>query len=71
MAIKTVNELRQELNEMCEKTNTRISGMEYLIKYYRESLGWAEEDAIKYAINLFKNGTIQQIKLIGKDGEVL
>ena len=61
----------QELKEMCEKTDTRISGMEYLIKFYMESLHWTEGEAITYAIGLFKDGTIQQIKLIGKDGEVL
>lgn len=64
-------ELKQELKEMCEKTDTRISGMEYLIKFYMESLHWTEGEAITYAIDLFKNGTIQQIRLIGKDGEVL
>ena len=68
---KTVEELRQELKEMCKKTNTRITGMEYLIKYYMESLHWTEIESITYAIGLFKNGTIQQIKFIGKDGEVL
>ena len=42
MAVKTVEELKQELKEMCEKTDTRISGMEYLIKYYMETLHWTE-----------------------------
>ena len=40
----------------------------------REALdrfGMSEEEAIQYAIGLFHNGTIQQIKLIGKDGEEL
>jgi len=68
---KTVNELRQELKETCEKTNTRLSGMEFLVKYYMESLHWREVDAIEYALGLFKNGTITQIKLIGKDGKEL
>ncbi len=71
MAVKTVEELKRELKEMCEKTDTRISGMEYLIKYYMEILHWTEIESITYAIGLFKNGTIQQIKFIGKDGEVL
>lgn len=71
MAVKTVEALKRELKEMCEKTDTRISGMEYLIKYYMESLHWTEIESITYAIGLFKNGTIQQIKFIGKDGEVL
>lgn len=69
MAEKTVNELRAELKEICEKTNTRLSGMEFLVDYYIKSLEWSEERALEYAIGLFHNGTITQIKLIGKDGE--
>lgn len=65
---KTKEELWQELYNICDKTNTRKSGMEYLVKYYI-SLGWSEEKAIEYAIKLFHNGTIQQIKLLNKDGE--
>lgn len=68
---KTINELKAELKEICEKTNTRISGMEYLIKYYMDSLHWTEEKAYEYAIELFHNGTIQEIKIIGKDGTEL
>lgn len=70
MAEKTVAELWQELKDTCEKTNTRLSGMEYLVKnYYMKSLGWDEEKALEYAISLFHNGTIQEIKLLGKDDE--
>ena len=69
MKIKTVKELRQELKEMCERTNTSLSGIEYLIKYYMESLNWTEIEAINYAIDLFKNGTIEQINFIGKNGK--
>lgn len=61
--------LRNELYEICDKTNTSSTGIEHLIKYYIESLGWTEEKAIEYAIGLFHNGTIEQIKLFGKDGE--
>jgi len=71
MAEKTVEELRAELKEICEKTNTRLSGMEFLVDYYKKSLGWTEKQAIEYAIGLFHNGTITQIKLIGKDGTEL
>ncbi len=66
---KTVNELKTELKEICEKTNTKLSGMEFLVDYYIKSLGWTEARALEYAIELFHNGTITQIKLIGKDGE--
>lgn len=64
-------ELRELLYKICDETNTRKSGMDYLVNYYINSLGWTEEEAIKYAIELFKNGTIQQIKFFGEDGEEL
>ena len=64
-----VEELRKELYELCDKTQTSRSGMDNLIKYYIDSLGWSEEESIKYAIKLFHNGTIEQIKFFGKDGE--
>ena len=41
--------LRNELYEICDKTNTSRTGIEHLIKYYIESLGWTEEKAIEYA----------------------
>lgn len=66
---KTVNKLKTELKEICEKTDTRLSGMEFLVDYYVKSLGWTEARALEYAIGLFHNGTIAQIKLIGKDGK--
>lgn len=66
-----IEELRNKLNELCEKTDTRKSGIDYLVNYYIESLGWNEEEAIQYAIDLFHNGTISQIKLFGKDGNEL
>ena len=68
---KTIEELRTELKETCEKTNTRYSGMEYLIKYYMESLHLTEKESIEYALKLFHDGTIEQIKFIGKDGKEL
>lgn len=67
--METLKELRQELKEMCERTKTSLSGIEHLIKYYIDSHRWAEIEAIKYTIDLFKNGTIKQIKIIGKDGK--
>lgn len=69
--MKNVEELRQKLKEICEETNTRLSGMEHLVNYYVNSLNWSEEQAIEYAIGLFHNGTIRKIKLLGKDGEEL
>lgn len=66
-----MNEFRKKLYEMCDKTNTRKSGIDFLVNYYIESLHWSEEEACKYALRLFKSGTIQNIKLIGKDGQEL
>ena len=56
---------------MCDKTNTSRTGMDHLVNYYIKSLGWSEEEACKYALSLFHDGTITQIKLIGKDGKEL
>ncbi len=69
MSNKKVEELRTELKETCEKHNTRLSGMEYLVNYYIKSLNWTEKEALQYAVDLFKNGTIEQIKFIGNDGK--
>lgn len=71
MAENKAEELRKELQRICQETNTRLSGMEFLVNYYIKDLGWSEEKALQYAIDLFHNGTITQIKLIGKDGEEL
>ena len=64
-------EVRKQLYEMCDKTNTSRSGMDHLVTYYIKSLGWSEEEACKYALSLFHDGTITQIKLIGKNGKEL
>ena len=63
--------LRIQLSNLCKETQTSESGINYLINYYIENLKWSEEKALEYAISLFHNGTIQQIKLIGKDGKEL
>ena len=64
-------EVRTPLFEMCEKSDTSLSGMNYLVDYYVDSLGWSEKEAVNYAIGLFHNGTIREIKLFGKDGKQL
>lgn len=71
MSNKKVEELRTELKDACEKYETRYSGMEYLVNYYINSLNWTEKEALEYALKLFHDGTITQIKLIGKDGNEL
>ena len=47
-------EARMKLYEMCDKTNTSRSGMDYLVNYYIKSLGWSEEEACKYALSLYE-----------------
>lgn len=62
---------RTPLFEMCEKNDTSLTGMNYLVDYYVDSLCWSEKEAVDYAIGLFRNGTIREIKLFGKDGKQL
>lgn len=66
-----VKELRKQLKEICVETDTRLAGILLLIKYYRKEYRWSEEKAIEYAIGLFHNGTIRQIKLLNSKGEEL
>ena len=66
-----VKELREQLKEICKETDTKLSGMEYLVNYYINQLNWSEEKAIEYAIGLFHNGTIRQIKLLNSKDEEL
>lgn len=67
--MENIKELWDELYKICDETETKRSGMKYLVNYYITSLGWTEAEAIKYAISLFQNGTIKQIKLFGKDNK--
>ncbi len=67
--MKKLEELKKELDTICESTKTSRKGIQCLIDYYIKSLGWSESEAIKYTIKLFENGTIEMIKVIGKDGK--
>lgn len=69
--MENLSESRKKLYEMCEKTETSKSGMDKLVDYYINSLGWSEDQACEYALGLFHDGTITKIKLIGKDGKEL
>ena len=59
----------EDLKEICKQTNTSYSGIEFLLKYYQESLHWPLDRASAYVIELFENGTIDSIKVLGKDGK--
>lgn len=60
-----MNNLKEKLLKLCEQHKTNTERINYLINYYINSLGWTEEEAIKYTIKLFDNGTIDEIKIIG------
>lgn len=61
--------LKEKLDAKCKETNTSVQGINFLLEYYRSSLGWDEDRAIDYVLELFDNGTIEAIKIIGKDGK--
>lgn len=69
--MENLSESRKKLYEMCEKTETSKTGMDKLVEYYINSLGWSDDQACEYALGLFHDGTISKIKLIGKDGKEL
>ena len=68
---KKAEELKAKLYKTIEETNTSKKGMKILVDYYIKTLGWSEEQAYEYALGLFHDGTITQIKMFGKDGEEL
>lgn len=70
-SFEVFSETRSKLFKMCEDTNTSMTGINYLVDYYINSLGWKEHKAVTYALGLFHNGTIREIKLFGKDGKEL
>lgn len=59
-------QLKEKLALICKTTDTNEKGINLLLEYYQKSLGWDEEKAIAYVINLFENGTIDAIKVLGK-----
>lgn len=58
----------KKLKELCKAKDTKIQGVEYLIKYYQKSLGWTKQQAIEYILKLFNDGTIDAIMVISKKG---
>ena len=62
---------RAELYKRCDATNTSKEGIDVLLKYYIRHFGWTEVQACGYIHRLFDNGTIDQIKMFGKDGKEL
>lgn len=65
-----MDNLKEKLLKLFKEHKTSDEGINYLINYYINSLGWTEEEAIKYTIKLFDNGSIDEIKIIGgNDGK--
>lgn len=58
----------EKLKELCKAKGAKIQGIEYLIEYYKKSLGWNEQEAIEYILKLFEDGTIDDIMVISKKG---
>lgn len=63
-----MSENKQKLIELCKAKGAKIQGIEHLIEYYQKSLGWTKQQAIEYALKLFKDGTIDFIMVISKEG---
>ena len=61
-----VEELRKQLILLIESRGQTIKNYESLLKYYQTQLGWSEEQALKYVISLFDNGTMDEIIALGK-----
>lgn len=61
-----VEELRKQLILLIESRGQTIKNYESLLKYYQTQLGWSEEQALKYVISMFDNGTMDEIIALGK-----
>ena len=66
----STNELKAKLYKLVDNTNTSRKGIDFLVNYYITSLGWSENDALRYTIKLFEDGVIDEIKVInGKEAD--
>lgn len=66
----STNELKVKLYKLVDDTNTSRKGIDFLVNYYIQSLDWSEDEAIKYAVKLFEDGVIDEIKIInGKEAD--
>lgn len=66
----STNELKVKLYKLVDDTNTSRKGIDFLVNYYIQSLDWSEDEAIKYAVKLFEDGVIDEIKVInGKEAD--
>lgn len=63
------NEKYQELLSVAKAHNTSKKSVDYLLSYYQNSLGWNKLEAINYTMKLFNDGTIEEIKVLGRSDE--
>lgn len=63
-----MDELKQKLDQLIRANDVNKEGIQFLIDYYIRSLGWSYEKAVEYTIELFENGTIDEVKVIGGKG---
>ena len=61
-----VEKLKEQLLKLIESRGQSMKNYESLLKYYQTQLGWSEEQALKYVISLFDNGTMDEIIALGK-----
>lgn len=57
--------LNKTLKALCAETGAQKAGIEKLLDYYVECCGWTEDNAVEYVYELFENGTIDLILVIG------
>jgi hypothetical protein len=50
----STNELKVKLYKLVDDTNTSRKGIDFLVNYYIQSLGWSEDEAISMPLNYLK-----------------
>ena len=61
-----LEKLKEQLLKLIESRGQTIKNYESLLKYYQTQLGWSEEQALRYVISMFDNGTMDEIIALGK-----
>lgn len=62
-----VKKLKANLQRLCDTYGRDINCFNKLLEYYQKSLGWSEQEAYEYVIDLFVDGTIKQIDELVKE----
>ncbi len=59
----------EELMKHCEELQIKQEAIIHLLEYYTDTLGWGMQASLDYVVELFENGTMEQIIKINT-GEV-